>query len=136
MAGVCQTEGEIISLKQMKQYNKNNVKIAKILRKNATVWENTLWYKYLKDYPVRFQRQKSIGNFIVDFYCAKARLVVELDGGGHFLPQEIQKDLQRTTELQKQGLCVIRICNNDIDNNFEGVCLYIDKVVKQNMAKN
>ena len=120
----------------MKQYNKNNIKIAKILRKNATVWENTLWYKYLKDYPVRFQRQKAISNFIVDFYCAKARLVVELDGGGHFLPQEIQKDLQRTTDLQNQGLCVIRICNNDIDNNFEGVCLYIDKVVKQNMANN
>ena len=118
----------------MKQYNKNNIKIAKVLRKNATIWENTLWYKYLKDYPVRFQRQKAIGNFIVDFYCAKAQLAIELDGSQHFLPQEIQKDLQRTNLLQKQGLTIIRICNNDIDNNFEGVCLYIDSIVKQNIT--
>ena len=117
----------------MKQYNKSNVKIAKILRKNATPWENTLWHKFLKDYPIRFQRQKSIGNFIVDFYCAKARLVVELDGGQHFLPQEKEKDVQRTQELKKQNLQIVRFCNNDIDNNFEGVCLCIDKIVKENL---
>ena len=119
--------------KQMKQYNKNNISIAKMLRKNATVWENTLWYKFLRNYPVRFQRQKAIGNFIVDFYCAKARLVIELDGGHHFLPQEAEKDFLRSEELKKQNLQIVRICNNDIDNNFEGVCLHIDQIVKQNV---
>ena len=117
-------------------YNSKNIKTAQTLRRNATPQEKQLWYDFLAEYSVRFQRQKAIGNFIVDFYCAKARLVVELDGGGHFLPQEIQKDLQRTTDLQNKGLTVIRICNNDIYNNFEGVCLYIDKVVKQNLASN
>ena len=64
---------------------------ARDLRKNMTPWERKLWYEFLKDYPVRFQRQKSIGNFIVDFYCAKARLVVELDGGGHFCHKKFKK---------------------------------------------
>ena len=57
-----------------------------------TPWERKLWYEFLRSYPVRFQRQKAIGNYIADFYCAKARLVVELDGGGHYTPEQIEKD--------------------------------------------
>ena len=59
----------------MKAYNKSNIPLAKELRKNMTPWERKLWYEYLRLYPVRFQRQKAIGNYIVDFYCAKARLL-------------------------------------------------------------
>ena len=68
----------------MKEYNKVNIPLAKTLRKNMTPWERKLWYEFLRSYPIRFQRQKAIGNYIVDFYCAKVGLVIELDGGGHY----------------------------------------------------
>ena len=67
----------------MKPYYKENVPLAKTLRKNMTPWERKLWFLFLRTYFVRFRRQTIIGNFIVDFYCAKAKLVIELDGGGH-----------------------------------------------------
>jgi len=114
----------------MKEYNKANIPLAKDLRKNMTPWERKLWYDCLRNYPVRFQRQKAIGNFIVDFYCAKARLVVELDGSGHYTAEQAEKDTLRTKELERMGLTVLRICNLDIDRNFSGVCEYIDLTVK------
>ena len=113
----------------MKEYNKNNIPLAKTLRKNMTPWERKLWYEFLRNYPVRFQRQKAIGNYIVDFYCAKARLVIELDGSGHYFEKQMQQDNIRTIELEKMNLKVIRICNLEIDKNFEGVCEYIDRAV-------
>ena len=67
----------------MKEYNKVTIPLAKTLRKNMTPWERKLWYEFLRDYPLRFERQKAIGNYIVDFYCAKVGLVVELDGGNN-----------------------------------------------------
>ena len=114
----------------MKEYNKGNISLAKALRKNMTPWERKLWYDFLRNYPVRFQRQKAIGNYIVDFYCAKARLVVELDGGGHYTEEQATKDTSRTKELEGMNLTVLRICNLDIDRNFRGVCEYIDLAVK------
>ena len=114
----------------MKAYNKTNIPLAKTLRKNMTPWETKLWYNFLRTYPLRFQRQKSIGNYIVDFYCAKAGLVIELDGGGHYTDEQIESDILRTKELEAMHLTVIRICNLDIDNNFSGVCEYIDSAVK------
>lgn len=114
----------------MKAYNKANIPLAKTLRKNMTPWERKLWYLYLRSYPIRFQRQKAIGEFIVDFYCAKARLVIELDGGGHYETQQMERDKTRTKELNANGLTVLRICNLDIDRNFAGVCEYIDLSVK------
>ena len=114
----------------MKAYNKANIPLAKTLRKNMTPWETKLWYNFLRTYPLRFQRQKSIGNYIVDFYCAKAGLVIELDGGGHYTDEQIESDILRTKELEAMHLTVIRICNLDIDNNFSGVCEYIDSAVK------
>ena len=95
-----------------------------------TKQERKLWYDFLRTYPVRFQLQKAIGEYVVDFYCAKARLVIELDGGGHYFPTQIIKDEKRTEGLSKFNLTVIRICNTEIDTNFEGVCLYIDSYVK------
>ena len=114
----------------MKDYNKENIPLAKTLRKNMTPWERKLWYEFLRDYPVRFQRQKAIGNFIADFYCARARLVIELDGGGHQTAEQIEKDEMRTKDLESMNLTVVRICNLDIDRNFSGVCEYIDLTVK------
>ena len=120
---------------KMKEYNKANIPFAKALRKNMTPWERKLWYEYLRDYPVRFQRQKAIGNYIVDFYCAKAQLVIELDGGGHYTPEQAKKDNLRTKELEAMNLNVLRICNLDIDQNFRGVCEYIDIVVKKSLPQ-
>ena len=119
----------------MKEYNKANIPLAKVLRKNMTPWERKLWYDYLRYYPVRFQRQKAIGNYIVDFYCAKARLVVELDGGGHYTPEQAQKDDQRTRDLEDMNLSVLRICNLDVDRNFVGVCEYIDLTVQKSLPQ-
>ena len=93
----------------MKEYNKSNIPLAKALRKNMTPWDRKLWYDFLRAYPVRFQRQKAIGNFIVDFYCAKAGLVIELDGGGHYTPDQAEKDLLRTKELETMKLRVMRL---------------------------
>ena len=106
----------------MKEYNKANIPLAKELRKNLTPWERKLWYNFLRNYPVRFQRQKAIGNYIADFYCAKARLVVELDGGGHYAVEQTEKDTVRTKALEAMNLTVLRICNLDMDRNFDGVC--------------
>ena len=114
----------------MKDYNRANIPLAKALRKNMTPWERKLWYDCLRSYPVRFRRQKAIGDFIVDFYCAKARLVIELDGGGHYTAEQTEKDAFRTKELESMNLRVLRICNLDIDRNFSGVCEYIDMIVK------
>ena len=118
----------------MKEYNKNNIPLAKSLRKNMTPWERKLWYDFLRIYPIRFQRQKTIDNYIVDFYCAKARLVIELDGGGHYTEEQIKADEQRTKELENLNLSVIRICNLDIDKNFRGVCEYIDLITQGRVA--
>ena len=115
----------------MKDYNKENILRAKTLRKNMTPWERKLWYDFLRYYPVRFQRQKAIGNYIADFYCAKARLVIELDGGGHYTAELARKDEMRTKDLESMNLTVVRICNLDIDRNFSGVCEYIDLPVKR-----
>ena len=119
----------------MKAYNKENIPLAKTLRKNMTPWERKLWYDFLRNYPVRFQRQKAIGNYIADFYCAKARLIIELDGGGHYTPEQAEKDKQRTDELTAMTLTVVRICNLDIDQNFRGVCEYIDRMVAQSLPQ-
>ena len=119
----------------MKEYNKANIPLAKTLRKNMTPWERKLWYEFLRNYSIRFQRQKAIGNYIADFYCAKARLVVELDGGGHYTTEQMGKDNIRTKELERMNLTVLKICNLDIDRNFSGVCEYIDSAVKKSLPQ-
>ena len=119
----------------MKEYNKSNIPLAKTLRKNMTPWERKLWYEFLRNYPIRFQRQKAIANYIADFYCAKARLIVELDGGGHYTAEQIEKDEVRTKELESMNLTVLRICDLDIDRNFGGVCEYIDLSVKNSLPQ-
>ena len=119
----------------MKNYNKANIPLAKALRKNMTPWERKLWYDYLREYPVRFQRQKAIGNYIADFYCAKARLVIDLDGGSHFMAAQEEKDTLRTNKLESMNLRVLRICNLDIDRNFRGVCEYIDTIVRDSLPQ-
>ena len=111
-------------------YNKTNIVNAKSLRKNATPQEKHLWYDYLSKYEIRFQRQKAIDSFIADFYCHRARLVIEIDGSQHYTEKGKQKDEFRTEVLEGYDLKVIRFTNRQINENFRGVCNYIDSVVK------
>ena len=113
------------------KHKKENESNAKQLRQSQTPWERKLWYLFLNKYPVRFQRQKCIDNYIVDFYCFKAKLVIELDGGGHYDSESEKRDAYRTKVLEGYGLKVLRFCNIDIDKNFYGVCTVIDEEVKK-----
>ena len=112
------------------EYNKDNISRAKDLRKNATPEENHLWYDFLSKYPVRFQRQKAIDNFIADFYCDKAKLVIEIDGSQHYTKEGREKDEFRTEILEGYNLQIIRFTNGDVQKNFRGVCRYIDIIVQ------
>ena len=106
---------------------------AKTLRKNATPWENKLWYEFFKSYPVKFRRQQPIGQYIVDFYCSKAKIIVEADGGGHFYDDKIEYDKERDLFLQSKGYKVLHFTNLEIDKNFYGVCTVIDRAVKESI---
>ena len=112
--------------------NKKLTPVSQELRKNQTKEENLLWYKFLKYYPVPFRRQYVIGNYIADFYCHQASLVIELDGAGHYEEKQIEKDCIRTKYLESQGLKVLRFTNLDVTKNFRAVCEEIDKQVKEN----
>ena len=115
-------------------YNSKLIPYAKELRKNATPWERKLWFYFLKDYPVRFQRQKVIDEFIVDFYCHKANLIIELDGSGHFFEQQMDYDYRRTEILEKYNLKVLRFTNLEVDKEFYEICMVIDKEVKERLT--
>ena len=103
---------------------------ARTLRKNMTKEERHLWYDFLKGLPIMVHRQKVIGNYIVDFYCHEARLVVELDGSQHCEERMLDYDRKRTAYLQSQDLCVFRISNLDVMRHFKDVCAEIDRIVK------
>ena len=113
------------------KYNGRNIVLARNLRTNATPEENHLWYDFLKYYKIRFQRQKAIDNFIADFYCYKAKLVIEIDGSQHYSDEGMKKDEFRTEILEGYDLRVIRFTNKQINENFQGVCQYIDMMVKE-----
>ena len=103
------------------------------LRKGMTKEKRHLWYDCLKAYPVQFKRQYPVGNYIVDFYCYGAKLVVELDGSQHCTQEQIEYDHRRTEFLQKQGLLVLRFSNRDVTERFRSVCETIDLTVHHRM---
>ena len=117
------------------EYNEKNITLAKNLRKNATPQEKHLWCDFLSKYEVRFQRQKAIDNFIADFYCHKAKLIIEIDGSQHYTEDGRQKDEFRTEILEGYDLRVIRFTNRQINTNFRGVCEYIDAAVKASLRQ-
>lgn len=110
--------------KEKPEYIKDLTKTAQELRKNMTKEERHLWYDFLKKLPVKFNRQKVIGNYIVDFYSSSAKLVIELDGSQHFdNDNQIKKDVERDrflTEVFK--LKILRFSNYEVNTNFNGVC--------------
>ncbi|MFI3206939.1 MAG: endonuclease domain-containing protein [Clostridia bacterium] len=111
------------------------LKNARELRKNMTKQERHLWYDFLRYYPIKFYKQRIIDNYIADFYCASAKLVIELDGSQHYTQKGQKNDEIRTIALNKHNLKVIRFSNLDIDRNFRGVCEYIDLVIKRRTSQ-
>ena len=102
--------------------NANILQNARNLRKNMTAQERHLWYDFLRYCTPRFRRQELLGDYIVDFFCYDARLIIELDGSQHYEPQITEKDNARTAYFHSLGLRVLRFSNLDIDKNFQGVC--------------
>ncbi len=97
--------------------------------------ENKLWYQFLKAYPIRFKRQYQVGNYIVDFYCYQAKLIVELDGSQHCEPKAVEYDKIRTQYLSDQGYLVVRISNLDVMKDFQAVCEYIERIARKRLKE-
>lgn len=117
------------------KHNRHLVGYARELRRNMTIQERRLWYGYLRGHPARFVRQKVMGRFILDFYSARAKLAVELDGSQHFEDAGQTADAHRTAFLQGYDVQVLRIPNNEVDHNFSGVCEAIEQALRRRDEK-
>ena len=111
----------------------SQLEVARRLRREMTPHERKLWYLFLRKYPVKIYKQRIIGKFIVDFYCASAGLVIELDGSQHYESQGIAYDSERSAFLSSLGLDVLRFSNRDIDRDFSGVCTQIDLTIQKRL---
>ncbi|MBQ8249858.1 MAG: endonuclease domain-containing protein [Clostridia bacterium] len=105
----------------MLPYNKKLVPNARTLRKNMTPEEKHLWYDFLKRLPLNVKRQHNIENYIVDFYIAQKKLVIELDGIQHLASEHKKQDMQRDAVLSTWGITVLRYSNESVRNNFNAV---------------
>jgi very-short-patch-repair endonuclease len=103
---------------------------ARLLRRDGTPAERKLWYEFLRALPEKFTRQKPIGDFIADFYCSRHRLVIELDGDSHFIPEAQRYDFARTRVLASFGIRVLRFTNAEVKDSFEAVCLRIRQALE------
>ena len=90
--------------------------------------EKHLWYDFLKKLPFTVNRQKNIGNYIVDFYINSKNVVIELDGSQHLSEENEISDKKRDAELNKLGLRVIRYTNDDIKKHFYEVCTELSEI--------
>ena len=115
-------------------YNSALLPSARTLRKTMTPQEKHLWYDFLKSYPVKIYKQRPIGSYIADFYCSKARLVIEIDGSQHYTEEGKDYDDNRTEVINQFGVDVIRFSNHDINTNFDGVCTEIDKEIRRRLG--
>lgn len=115
--------------------NKLLLNKAKELRKCMTKEEKKLWFNFLRNYPIKFYRQRIINNYIVDFYCSKARLVIELDGMQHYEEKALIYDKHRTDVINQYGIEVIRFTNREINENFEGVVMVIENKIKEKIGR-
>ena len=105
-----------------KRYNPELKRNSQNLRKHMTKEERHLWYDFLKSLPMTINRQKVVGNYILDFYCAKARTAIELDGSQHYSDEGIRYDKKRDEYLAEQGIQVLRYSNYDVNTRFTSVC--------------
>ena len=117
------------------EHNSELTKRAQTLRKNMTKEERRLWYEYLRQYPHQFRRQVTFGHYILDFYCAAAKLAIELDGSQHYEPDGQRHDEKRDAWLESNGIQVLRFSNTDILRNLAGVCQMIDITVNERISE-
>ena len=117
-------------MSKMYLYDQRNKLFAQKLRREMTQQERHLWYDFLRACPVQFRRQKQFGPYIADFYCADAKLVVELDGSQHYEVEGIASDQDRDAYLSSLGLQVLRYSNTDVSRSFSSVCEDIMKYLK------
>ena len=129
------TTADITIMSNKIVYNAANKPFAQELRRDMTRQERRLWYDFLKQYPVPFRRQKQFGEYIVDFYCARAKLVIEIDGSQHYEPEKRKQDEKRDQYLSRWGMYALRFSNYDVDRYFENVCAEIDGVVKRRVEQ-
>ena len=108
---------------------------AKELRRKMTPQERKLWHRFLKDYSIKIYKQRVIKFFVVDFYCAEARLVIELDGSQHYTEQGKAYDEERSSIMEGYGVEVLRFTNLEVDREFDAVCERIDARIKQRTAE-
>ena len=113
------------------QYNAKLTPYASNLRKAMTKEERHLWYDCLKLLPVTVHRQKVLGNYIVDFYIASGKIVIELDGSQHYQQDNRRKDALRDAYLESLGCQVLRYANSDVNLRFESVCEDIYNHIKE-----
>ena len=111
--------------------NDKLLETARKLRREMTRHERHLWYDFLRTYPIKIYKQRIIGNYIADFYCASAKLVIELDGSQHFTDEGIENDQIRDEFMRELGLTILRFTNFDIDRNFINICNQIDSIIKE-----
>ena len=111
--------------------NEQLVPLARQLRKEMTKEERRLRYDFLRNYPLRFYRQKILGRYIADFYCAKAKLIIELDGSQHFEEKGLAYDKERDAFFSGQDILVLRYPNNEVTQNFAGVCEHILQTLQE-----
>jgi very-short-patch-repair endonuclease len=104
---------------------------AQSLRRDPTPAERKLWFEFLRDLPVRFTRQKPLGHYIADFYCASRLLVIEVDGDSHFTDRGATYDASRTAALEAHGVRVLRITNLEVMEQFEAVCQRIVEALEK-----
>lgn len=95
---------------------------ARAMRADAPPAERKLWYEFLRELPDKFTRQKPLGPYIADFYCARARLIIELDGDSHFTEEARRYDERRSAYLANLGIRVLRFANVEVAESFEAVC--------------
>jgi very-short-patch-repair endonuclease len=112
-------------------YDQQSVALARELRGNQTPAEKKLWFEFLCNLPHRFLRQRPIGPYIVDFYCAHFRLIIEVDGDSHYSDEAIAYDQTRAQFLQTLGLHILRFTNREVTQNLAGVCEVINRFMEE-----
>ena len=118
------------------QIPKDNSKLeyARKLRREMTPHERKLWYLFLRSYPVKIYKQRIIGSYIVDFYCASAKLVIEIDGSQHYADSVAAYDRKRTVYLESLGMKTVRYSNREIDREFPAVCEQINRIIRERIC--
>jgi len=129
-------ESKLVSRAGCIPYNPKLNDRARELRKNMTLAEKKIWKEYLRNHTYTFQRQKVLNHYIVDFYCSKLQLVLEIDGDSHFTEDALKYDRIRSEILKGYGIITLRFTNKEIFENINGVILKIEEFIAKKEVRN